>query len=1237
MKRIELLLFYLVPVFFFFAAHSVYAQQIQNEDNGIDFVFFEDFNDETLPEGWQTVNFGTEGREWIFLEPVEPVRLDGQIGTGYTTFEPFSGGIALAEAVGTFPGPTVHIGMVTPAIDVSGLDEVILRMDQQLRAVGTSFGRIDISTDGNSWQEVAVVTEAGSSVNNAPLFQPFQYDIFPETTEYNLTAFAAGESEVYLRFVFNDNGGAAFWWMLDNIGIYEPGPRPNPAVAVNPTDGAENIRLTTALEWVQGSGVTPDGYFLSFGTDNPPSNIEDMLDVGDANSYQPEFELEYSTEYFWQVIPYDALGIIDDEIEVFSFTTKDDPVVTEFPFNEIFEDATAPGFPLGWRFEDANGNGITWGTNSFLPRAGELAARVNFDANNPKDDWLFSPPFEFEAGVTYELGMWYTRGEFIAPRVEKLKVHLASGTSSDLVEEDPFFNDDNIISQIYIQGGSTFTVPEDGRYHLAFHAYSDANQRTLWLDDITVSIVPPDPDLVFEPESIDFGSIFVGAEEIRLLSFNNAGAEPLEITLEIENEGDFSLSETSITVEYNTIETVAVSFNPQQAGDLSTSISLTTNDPQQPAATIAVAAEALPAPEALILPDQLNFSLGQGDLGSETITLQNNGGSPLSFAFSSLPASEAAVQTQRVFSVKENEKLFTSPVDLFRSSAIAFEQNEAANEVIQNSVFTNGFVIQDSLFYDGPDLDPDVVVGIPNPDIPFWGATRFTAGDGGFYLTHIRNWFRTEVGQATVNVQIFRGGDSPATGQLLTQQNITVNTPNGASVLFEVLEPQLFDPGEDFWILFRFPNQILSPQGVDEGIEGVTDRFVYWFANEQEWIELPDPEWAYKMRAVSAGLDWIEMDPLTGTTSPDSESEVMLTVNPQGLDVGTYNAFINIATNDPLAPLVSIPLQLEVTDAGPALAQIVHNAADPALQSVDVFVNGDLAIPELTFRTATSYLELPAGEIEVALASAGEGLDAAVYTTTLSLNSGQAYQVFATGMLDPAAFPPNPEGLSTAFDLYVLDTARTEADAEDKVDTAVFHGATDAPAVSISSSGATLVNEAAFGEFAGYLELDPDAYTLVIAEAFSGDELARFNADLSMLDGEALTVMASGFLDPSAAGEERAFGLFAVLASGQVVALENVTSLEPGDELPTEVALEQNYPNPFNPVTQITYGLPETANVTLEVFNLQGQRVAVLVNGQQTAGTHTVQFDGSRLASGMYMYRLQTGSVVQVRKMMLVK
>lgn len=100
---------------------------------------------------------------------------------------------------------------------------------------------------------------------------------------------------------------------------------------------------------------------------------------------------------------------------------------------------------------------------------------------------------------------------------------------------------------------------------------------------------------------------------------------------------------------------------------------------------------------------------------------------------------------------------------------------------------------------------------------------------------------------------------------------------------------------------------------------------------------------------------------------------------------------------------------------------------------------------------------------------------------------------------------------------------------------------------------------------------------------------------------------------------------------------ETATSIDDLETLPEKFVLDQNYPNPFNPSTNITYNLPVSGEVTLDVFNIQGQRVATLVSGFKNAGSHLVRFDATNLASGVYTYRLVTERSVQVRKMLLIK
>jgi len=88
---------------------------------------------------------------------------------------------------------------------------------------------------------------------------------------------------------------------------------------------------------------------------------------------------------------------------------------------------------------------------------------------------------------------------------------------------------------------------------------------------------------------------------------------------------------------------------------------------------------------------------------------------------------------------------------------------------------------------------------------------------------------------------------------------------------------------------------------------------------------------------------------------------------------------------------------------------------------------------------------------------------------------------------------------------------------------------------------------------------------------------------------------------------------------------------------PVNPQVNQNYPNPFNPKTTISYSLPKNSFVTLKVYNILGKEVAVLINGEQSAGNYSVDFDGNSLTSGTYVYRLSAGGKIATKKMILIK
>jgi hypothetical protein len=102
-------------------------------------------------------------------------------------------------------------------------------------------------------------------------------------------------------------------------------------------------------------------------------------------------------------------------------------------------------------------------------------------------------------------------------------------------------------------------------------------------------------------------------------------------------------------------------------------------------------------------------------------------------------------------------------------------------------------------------------------------------------------------------------------------------------------------------------------------------------------------------------------------------------------------------------------------------------------------------------------------------------------------------------------------------------------------------------------------------------------------------------------------------------------------------AVDLYLDVPPEEGIPVHYALEQNYPNPFNPATSIRYQIAGVTEVRLAVFDQLGREVARLVNEQKQPGSYIVRFDGARLASGMYFYRMEAGGYVETRKLLLLK
>lgn len=301
-----------------------------------------------------------------------------------------------------------------------------------------------------------------------------------------------------------------------------------------------------------------------------------------------------------------------------------------------------------------------------------------------------------------------------------------------------------------------------------------------------------------------------------------------------------------------------------------------------------------------------------------------------------------------------------------------------------------------------------------------------------------------------------------------------------------------------------------------------------------------------------------------------------------------------------------------VTAAPPARAQIIHNAADPAADPVDVYVNGDLTLDDFAFRSATPFLDLPAGvELNVGVAPGNsESAADTLANFPLTLEDGQSYTVVANGVLNPADFADNPDGASTAFTLFVAPNAQEAASGSGSVDVRAVHGATDAPTVDIIQvAGATLLDDVSYGAISPYLPVSPEATVVTVAPGAGGSPVAAFEVNLAGAGGSALTVLASGFLNPANNQDGAGFRLVGVFPDGSVQVLQPLA-------FPQDVSVSVN--QAFDDATvQDNYalvGLP--GQVDLPIANtVEGESPddwrAFWDNGSASVDEGLVEFDGS--------------------------
>ena len=322
-----------------------------------------------------------------------------------------------------------------------------------------------------------------------------------------------------------------------------------------------------------------------------------------------------------------------------------------------------------------------------------------------------------------------------------------------------------------------------------------------------------------------------------------------------------------------------------------------------------------------------------------------------------------------------------------------------------------------------------------------------------------------------------------------------------------------------------------------------------------------------------------------------------------------------------------------------AKVQVIHNSAFPGAAEVDVYINGAKpdALDNFAFRTATPYVELPAGE-EIIVTIAGpasmDAEDEKIADFNLGkLEAGKEYVVMANGILGDGFSNPDMDR-DINFNLYPL-AGKTSAEDDMMVDVNVFHGVTDAPAVDVYAdiNSDALISNLDYAVSTGYVSLPAADYQLTLTVAGNKEAVAGvFNADLSGLGGGAAVVFASGFLVPDNQDAEipmnYGFGLFAALPDGTVIELPNENVSSSADNM------EYNFNIQIVPVpaTESFYIISSDVVIKeMELFDLYGNMVINQTNNDN--GEIKVNISG--LSSGVYYAVINSDKGIHSKKILV--
>jgi hypothetical protein len=318
------------------------------------------------------------------------------------------------------------------------------------------------------------------------------------------------------------------------------------------------------------------------------------------------------------------------------------------------------------------------------------------------------------------------------------------------------------------------------------------------------------------------------------------------------------------------------------------------------------------------------------------------------------------------------------------------------------------------------------------------------------------------------------------------------------------------------------------------------------------------------------------------------------------------------------------------TTISSARLQVLHNSADAAASTVDVYANGTLLLDNFAFRTATPFIDVAANTpilIDVAPSNSTSSAQS-IYNTTINLPGNTKAIAVAQGIVSASGYSPN-----IPFGIAAFTNGKEDGTSGTNTDVLVIHGSTDAPAVDVDANGTSpnLISNLAYNNFQGYASVPTADYTLNVKPAGSSAIVASYTAPLATLaqQGKALAVVASGFLTPASNSNGPAFGLYAVLPSGgPFIQLPIATGL-----VDIKNSNFNIYPNPMNATNGLNIESKTNEVINYTITDLSGKNIAAAKINLQV-GSNAIKVN-SDLNKGLYFLNIKSEKASYATKLVV--